>query len=98
MVWDSGKYKNLRTDENGKSLDHSLTDGKVEVWLKGKKVKGGYSLIKTGRMKQKERWLMIKQDDKYADVRKNPTSSQPRSVKSGKTLKQIQKANEKNTG
>jgi DNA ligase D-like protein (predicted 3'-phosphoesterase) len=89
MVWDTGKYENLRAEEKGKSLGRSLKEGKIEVWLKGKKLEGGYSLIRTGKAKQKERWLLIKQDDKYADARRNPVSSQPKSARSGKTLKQI---------
>lgn len=98
MVWDRGKYRNIRSDAKGKSLGNSLKEGKIEVWLNGKKIKGGYSLIKTGRDKGKERWLMIKHDDEHADARRNPVSSQPKSVKSGKTLHKIKKAYEKNSG
>jgi DNA ligase D-like protein (predicted 3'-phosphoesterase) len=98
MVWDRGKYRNMRSEENGKSLANSLNGGKIEIWLNGKKIKGGYSLIKTGSKKEKERWLMIKHDDKHADARRNPVSSQPKSVKSGKTLHKIKKTDDKISG
>ena len=98
MVWDRGTYENLRTGKDGTSPAESLREGKIEIWLKGEKIRGGYALIRTGVKGQKEQWLMIKRDDEHADARKNPVSSQPKSVKSGQTLKQIQKAYEKNTG
>jgi hypothetical protein len=34
-------------------------------------------------------WLMIKMKDEGADARRNPTSTEPRSVKSGRTLDEI---------
>ncbi len=99
MVWDKGTYKNLREkkkDENV-SMKKSIDEGKVEVWLKGKKLQGGYNLIRTGKKGGKERWLFMKAKDDKADARKNPVSTEPKSAKTGRTLKQIKKANEKNS-
>ena len=36
-----------------------------------------------------EQWLVIKQDDDDADARRNPVSTQPESVKSGRTIEQV---------
>jgi DNA ligase D-like protein (predicted 3'-phosphoesterase) len=90
MVWDTGPYRNLRAekDEEKLSMAESLDDGKVEVWLEGEKLRGGYALIRTGKGDD-ARWLLIKMDDDEADARRNPTSTEPKSVLSGRTLDEI---------
>jgi hypothetical protein len=35
------------------------------------------------------RWLLIKRNDEKADARRNPVSTQPESVISGKTIEEI---------
>lgn len=94
MVWDIGPYKNLREtkDDEPKTMKESLSEGKVEVWLEGNKITGGYVLVRTGKGKN-ERWLLIKMKDDEADARRNPVSSEPKSAISGKTLEEIRKAN-----
>jgi DNA ligase D-like protein (predicted 3'-phosphoesterase) len=87
MVWDRGGYENIKNDEDGndaKSLSEQINDGHVTFRLKGEKIKGGYALIHTG-----QRWLLIKMDDDEADAKRNPTSTEPRSVKTGRTLEEI---------
>jgi DNA ligase D-like protein (predicted 3'-phosphoesterase) len=87
LIWDTGTYKNLRGEKKGDggSMKKSLEDGKVEIWLEGKKIQGGYALIRTGD----DRWLLIKKKDEAADARRNPTSTEPKSVLSGRTLDEI---------
>jgi DNA ligase D-like protein (predicted 3'-phosphoesterase) len=87
MVWDTGPYRNLRGEKkgDGASMKKSLEDGKAEVWLEGKKIQGGYALIRTGD----GRWLLIKKKDEAADARRNPTNTEPKSVLSGRTLDEI---------
>ena len=87
LVWDTGPYKNLRGEKtgDGASMKKSMEDGKVEVWLEGKKVRGGYALIRTGD----DRWLLIKKKDEAADARRNPTRTEAKSVLSGRTLEEI---------
>jgi DNA ligase D-like protein (predicted 3'-phosphoesterase) len=80
MVWDRGTFENIRDI----SMEQSYEDGKIEVFLEGEKLSGGYSLIKTGK-----RWLLVKMDDEQADARRNPTSTENRSVKTGRTLDEI---------
>lgn len=90
LVWDTGPYRNLRAqkEEDGLSMEEALDDGKLEVWLEGQKLQGGYALIRTGSGDD-ERWLLIKMDDDKADARRNPTSTEPASVLSGRTLEEI---------
>jgi DNA ligase D-like protein (predicted 3'-phosphoesterase) len=90
MVWDIGPYQNIREtkDKNKKSMKESLSEGKIEVWLEGKKITGGYALVRTGKGKN-ERWLLIKMKDNEADAKRNPVNTEPKSAISGKTLKEI---------
>ncbi|MDX1661954.1 MAG: DNA ligase, partial [Gemmatimonadota bacterium] len=36
-----------------------------------------------------ERWLLVKMDDESADARRNPTSTEPESVKTGRTVEEV---------
>ena len=89
LVWDTGTYRNLR-EENDEpvSMVEALRDGHVAVWLEGEKLRGGYALIRTGKG-DNNRWLLIKMKDEEADARRNPVSTQPESVLTGRTLEEI---------
>ncbi len=93
MIWDRGTFENRKKTEDGDpiSLEDSYDMGTIEIWLKGEKIQGGYSLIKMKSGNMKGNWLLIKQDDEEADARRNPTSTQNKSVASGRTMKQIEK-------
>jgi DNA ligase D-like protein (predicted 3'-phosphoesterase) len=90
LVWDTGSYRNLRARKgrNSRSMERSLGDGLIEVWLEGEKVRGGYALKRIGQ-DDESRWLLIKMDDDQADARRNPTSTEPKSVLSGRNLAEI---------
>ena len=61
------------------------------ILLHGQKLKGGYALQRLGSADD-PKWLLIKLKDQAADARRRPTSSQPRSVASGRTVAQLAKA------
>lgn len=88
MVWDRGEYQGI--NENGTTMHQALDKGKVKVRLNGSKLQGGYALIRTNTGSD-ERWLLIKEKDDAADARRNPVSTEPKSVLTGRTLKQIRK-------
>jgi DNA ligase D-like protein (predicted 3'-phosphoesterase) len=90
LVWDRGTYRNLRGEKghSGASMEASLEDGLVEVWLEGEKLRGGYVLKRTDAG-DKPRWLLIKMDDAGADARRRPTSTETASVQSGRDLDQV---------
>lgn len=91
LVWDTGTYRNLRAEREAErpvSMEQAIDEGKVEVWLDGHKLHGGYALIRTGRGGA-ARWLLIKMRDDQADPHRNPTRTEPRSVLSGRTLEEI---------
>jgi DNA ligase D-like protein (predicted 3'-phosphoesterase) len=94
MVWDRGSYRNLKEDEEGEkapSVEEQIADGHVTIWLEGQKISGGYALIRTGKG-DKPRWLLIKMDDEEADARRNPTSTEQKSVRTGRSLEEIEAA------
>jgi DNA ligase D-like protein (predicted 3'-phosphoesterase) len=92
IVWDRGSYRNLKEAEAGeddpKSVAQQIEDGHVTIGLDGEKLTGGYALVRTGKGDD-ARWLLIKMKGEGADARRNPTSTEPRSVKSGRTLEEV---------
>lgn len=91
LVWDAGLYRNLK-EEGGKavSLQEQIADGHVSVWLQGEKVAGGYALTRTREEgDDDERWILVKMDDQGADARRNPVSTEPDSVVSGRSLAEV---------
>lgn len=85
IVWDAGPYRNL----GDAPLADAIEDGHVKVWLEGRKIRGGYALTRTGGKGERERWLLVKIRDDAADARRNPVSTRPESVLSGRTVEQI---------
>ena len=92
MVWDRGSYRNLKEAEEGeaapKPVSQQLAEGHATLWLDGQKLSGGYALIRTSKGDD-AKWLLIKMKDDGADARRNPTSTEPRSVKSRRTMEEI---------
>jgi bifunctional non-homologous end joining protein LigD len=67
MVWDKGWYE----PASGLPVDRQLAQGKIDVVLHGRKLRGGFTLIRTatrssGRSQTKN-WLLVKHRDEYAD-------------------------------
>lgn len=82
MVWDIGTYENKKKA----SMSSCLKKGRIEIVLEGKKLKGGYALIRTALGDNKKNWLLVKMRDEYADKKiKNVTKS----ALTGRTMKQI---------
>ena len=84
IVWDAGTYRSL-TDG---PVEEALKKGHLSVWLEGKKLRGGWTLQRT-RGGDKPQWLLIKRRDEGADARRNPVSTQPESVRSGRTVEEL---------
>ena len=86
IVWDTGSYENLRDEPMAEGLEN----GHLSVWLRGHKLVGGYSLRRT-KGGEKPQWLLVKRRDDEADARRNPVSTQPESVLSGRTIEDLQR-------
>ena len=90
MVWDKGWYE----PASGLPPDRQLARGKIDVVLHGRKLREGFTIIRTtnrssGRS-QTRNWLLVKHRDEYADSSwsiEAPTLN--RSVLTGRTLDEI---------
>lgn len=89
LVWDRGPFRNL-TEKGGElqPIEEAWSKGHLLVELKGEKISGGYALHRTGSGEDAN-WLLIKMDDDQADARRNPVSTEPDSVLSGRSIEQI---------
>jgi len=85
IVWDTGTYEN-KADV---PMEEALKRGHVSIELHGEKLCGGYVLQRTRKVGEQQQWLLIKRRDECADARRNPVSTQPQSVLSGKTVKEV---------
>lgn len=84
MVWDTGTYRNIKEDKpEPESMAESFDEGRIEVFLEGKKLKGPFALIKTARG-----WLFFKMKDKFAKAGDILTEA-PDSALTGRSLEQI---------
>jgi DNA ligase D-like protein (predicted 3'-phosphoesterase) len=90
IVWDRGEYENVSSKKGVKlSVKEALEAGQVKVRLFGKKLRGGYALVHAKMGGQDKNWLLIKEKDDEADARRNPIVMEPKSVLSGKTVKEM---------
>ena len=87
IVWDRGTFEHL--PERGESIEEAVRNGHIIVRLHGKKLTGGFALIRAGK-KGDQRWLLIKMRDESANhsIDKRDIS---RSVLSGRTLEEVAK-------
>jgi DNA ligase D-like protein (predicted 3'-phosphoesterase) len=85
IVWDTGSYDNLSRDDDGAevAIDVAYERGHIAVWLHGRKLTGGYALT---RFRGDDQWLLVKMDDEESDARRRPTSTEPESVQTGRTV------------
>lgn len=94
IVWDNGTYTPDQPSANpAKALLADLNKGHLSFILKGKKLKGEFSLIKL-KGKQENAWLLIKKHDPYAT--ENDILNKNKSVISQRTLEELEKKSKKN--
>jgi DNA ligase D-like protein (predicted 3'-phosphoesterase) len=93
IVWDRGVFENI-SEKRGEPMDlaEAIEKGDVKVFLLGEKIRGPYALVRTrSDARGREQWLLIKKRGEGADRRRNPTSTQPKSVLTGRTIAQVLK-------
>ena len=91
IVWDAGTYapEHERVfdfssrEEADAAMEAAIEAGKISVQMRGRKLKGSWSLVKTSTD-----WLLLKHDDPLADAGADLTE-QGRSVVSGLSLDDI---------
>jgi DNA ligase D-like protein (predicted 3'-phosphoesterase) len=66
IVWDTGAYRNVSEhDGTPVPMEDALRAGRIRIWLEGKKLHGGYALMRIGKGRT-IRWLLVKKDDEFA--------------------------------
>ena len=94
IVWDAGVYS---PDEEGRlsfgnreeaedRIRRGLETGKLSFTLRGRKLRGSWTLVRTSRSPKD--WLLIKHKDKYADPDYDVLEDD-RSVQSGLTIEDL---------
>ena len=92
IVWDcgvyspdeGGRYSFTDRDEAQRRARAELAQGKLSFLLRGEKLKGSFTLVKTRSGNQ---WLLIKHRDRFAQA--NDVLAQPASVLSGLSLDEL---------
>src|SRR6266545_3715987 len=95
MVWDWGNYAAFgakSSSESDKLIQSGIRKGELKIVLNGKKISGGFALVKIkNRFGGKDNaWLLIKEKDAYA--KKIDITKKDKSAVSGKSLEQIAKS------
>ncbi|GEM_PF-6282510 len=88
IVWDSGSFVPYALDDQPLSIKEGLEVGNLSIWLKGKKLQGGFSFLRIDEG-ENERWFMMKIFDAKATSMRNPVITEPLSVVSGKSVEEI---------
>ena len=84
MLWDEGVWAPMEDVDAAKTLD----SGEILFVLDGHKLKGSWTLVRTGDRK----WLLMKRRDEYAKPEVDITVAEPRSVRTKRLLVEIAKA------
>jgi bifunctional non-homologous end joining protein LigD len=83
IVWDRGVYTALDPKED---VAKAVRDGKLDLSMRGYKLRGAFTLVRTGGARSagngKQQWLLIKKRDEYASE-DSVTELHSRSVLSG---------------
>lgn len=85
MLWDEGEWT-PRGD-----VDEGLEKGALKFDLEGARLKGGWALIlmKPASGKGRDNWLLVKERDGAADEDRDPRRTWTRSVRTGRSMKEI---------
>ncbi len=92
IVWDIGLYRNLKSDDA--DLGRNLDEGHATIWLEGAKLRGGFALIRTKRGGKRPQWLFFKMKDEQALPGSEILTERPNSVKTGRSLKEVEEQEE----
>lgn len=95
IVWDIGTWQNHTTADDRERVvfaDEAVRSGHLSFWVEGDKLAGGYTLQRFHE--EDDDWLLTKRDDDHADSRRRPTSTEPESVLSGRTVDEVTAAAE----
>ncbi|MEO6877875.1 MAG: DNA polymerase ligase N-terminal domain-containing protein, partial [Gemmatimonadaceae bacterium] len=88
MLWDRGTYE-PEAGGGVAALRDGLARGDLKIVLHGKRLIGGWVLVRMRRDGVRAQWLLIKHRDETADPKCDVTADVLTSVASGRTMEQI---------
>jgi bifunctional non-homologous end joining protein LigD len=92
IVWDRGVYTAIDPKDD---VAGAVRAGKLDLTMRGYKLRGAFTLVRTGGAKEaggnKSQWLLIKKRDEYASE-EDLTELHPRSVLSGLAIDEMYQA------
>ncbi len=88
LLWDAGAYRLLEAEDpyDPQAMLQAADKGRLRVWLDGQKLKGGWSLMRSGG---DNAWVLEKMHDEHADPDANLPSRRPESVLSGQRIEDL---------
>jgi DNA ligase D-like protein (predicted 3'-phosphoesterase) len=98
MIWDRGIYRpdsDREAEDPNRAAARGLRAGKLTFVLEGERLRGGFTLVRTGR-DPRPQWLLMKQRDDFASEKgREITARFSTSVESGRSMKAIAAAGER---
>ena len=88
MLWDRGTYE-AEGGGGAEALREGYQRGDLKIVLHGKRLKGGWVLVRMRRDGGRAQWLLIKHRDEYADPDYEVVDEAVTSVASGRTMDEI---------
>src|SRR5688572_3489087 len=89
IVWDRGSVEYLEG-----AAEEELAQGKLHVELRGMKLRGRWAFVKLAKAEKGNEWLFFKKDDASANPSRNIVEELPRSILSGLTVEELERAPE----
>jgi bifunctional non-homologous end joining protein LigD len=87
MLWDRGTYE-AEDGGGAESLRRGYKKGDLKIILHGKRLQGGWVLVRMQRPGRPQ-WLLIKHRDAHADARRDVTEKEVTSVVTKRTMEEI---------
>jgi bifunctional non-homologous end joining protein LigD len=91
IVWDTGTW----LPEPGTDVAAALARGKLSFRLSGRKLAGGFHLVRTRGQPRQETWLLIKRGDDAAQASGEIVEQRPESVVTRRTLEEVAAARDR---
>jgi bifunctional non-homologous end joining protein LigD len=83
VVWDRGTWE---PDGDPRA---AMKKGRLTFTLSGDKLRGRWHLVRTGKERDKEQWLLFKGKDEAARAGSDIVAERPESVLTGRTIEQV---------
>ena len=89
IAWDRGSVEYLEGP-----AEQEIASGKIHVALRGMKLHGRYALVRLAKSVKGDEWLLFKKADEHASTARDLLAELPRSVFSGLTVEELDRAAE----